>query len=606
MPPLCEEVAAIEKDFRSWKDGIDPPPGEGQSGQATNGSAAGQGSEPAAGQTTAEGAQDDEMAQVRLEFAALAAEVRSTYVGFLVKGGSAILMRAAISSSVIGGGGCERVAYIYSVPSSWDQMRPAEGETDKRRYRPVALWKDDLEQFVRVVSPLVTNATESVIGILVGKGKRQGAGLFVEAGCAVIQSVLQVFADNQIKASGKWRVKSITMQVPQGQPGGRIVGISGSMCETVMFFWRGSWPSRMSPRPRPTLGGSTWDDVWRPADGPAGALEVPYSIKEVIMEEAWASVAAARAARSSSKVADTGSDSAEVDDDVVAPMNDDDDGERRDKKQKAKGKKKPKKETKRKNAKKDSKKHKKEKNKSKKDAKMDDGTNDGEKAKGGKKANAKGGKNADAKQKKKSGSRKRSRITDINKAPLPTPDYMKVSPQDLQESMKSAEPLFHIDYAESVWEGMFREFQSQAALVWTMGNGSPGFAAILREILLLGIAMNDTHLSVVKRYLDARITIATQASDTERCTTPKLVAVGADWKRLAETAETDDDEGGQRRRRQGGGRRRRRRRRRGRRRGGGGGGEEATDEDVRGEAGEKKGRQTWQKPEDVGAPRQWG
>ena len=40
--------------------------------------------------------------------------------------------------------------------------------------------------------------------------------------------------------------------------------------------------------------------------------------------------------------------------------------------------------------------------------------------------------------------------------------------------------------------------------------------------------------------MDARITIATQASDNERCTAPKLVAVGAGLKKcLAETAETE-------------------------------------------------------------------
>lgn len=111
--------------------------------------------------------------------------------------------------------------------------------------------------------------------------------------------------------------------------------------------------------------------------------------------------------------------------------------------------------------------------------------------------------------------------------------------------MADREQLFHADYAESVWEGLFAEFNSAAAVVWTIGNGTAGFAAIRQEIPMLGLTINDAHLSIVKHYLDARIALAMHGGAADKQSSPKLIALGADLKRKAEIAQGGEEGDGQ-------------------------------------------------------------
>ena len=96
--------------------------------------------------------------------------------------------------------------------------------------------QDDLKNFLTAVNPLVTLLNESHICIMVGKSKRQGSGLLVEAGHKMTSEILDLVmnVEKDAKVQAKLRVKSIQARsapLPMKQS-----GISGSVTETILFL----------------------------------------------------------------------------------------------------------------------------------------------------------------------------------------------------------------------------------------------------------------------------------------------------------------------------------------------------------------------------------
>ena len=93
-----------------------------------------------------------------------------------------------------------RLVYIYAMGCAYDTKRPEprpdqaySASGDKRGQRPLPLLKDDFDKFVQMVSNLVTADNQHYVCVLVGRARRQGSGLLVEAGVSAEQQVLQAF-----------------------------------------------------------------------------------------------------------------------------------------------------------------------------------------------------------------------------------------------------------------------------------------------------------------------------------------------------------------------------------------------------------------------------
>lgn len=358
----------------------------------------------------------------------------------------------------------------------------------------------------------MTAQNESVICVLVGKAKRQGAGLWVEAGHKTSHEVLDIVSESTKTVTPKMRVKSI--QAISAPVAMKQSGVSGSVTENILFFWRGSWPSQAKPMPRPNHGGTTWDDAWtKPMTAIGAVLQVPYVIKSIVMEAPW--LAMARAAGASA-----GEELGEED----AAMEEQDAGNHVvEQKAQAKSKK-DKKQNAKKGTKQDKKKGKdKEQGKEKKDNKGDKDEGKGKKdKKDGKDSTPKSkskGKNkpkAESKKKKKTKSNPKSRQADkkedtlkkFAKCPLPAPAYLEVDPLvHTEEMIKDAEPLFLTDYHKTTWQQVFDEFQSRGGCIWTAANGVVALAGVKNEFPVVVFCMNETHAQIVTHYVEASATI---------------------------------------------------------------------------------------------------
>lgn len=111
-------------------------------------------------------------------------------------------------------------------------------------------------------------------------------GLAVEAGVAVEQKVIDIVREKAKTAP--MRCKRFRLgHIPSD--GTLRRGVNGVMSETMFFLYRGQWPSKLEPRLRPSLGGSTWDDTWNNASTmclPA-YTHVPYELKAVLFDDFW-------------------------------------------------------------------------------------------------------------------------------------------------------------------------------------------------------------------------------------------------------------------------------------------------------------------------------
>jgi len=150
----------------------------------------------------------------------------------------------------------------------------------------VPIWTDDLQLFAQVANQLVTAENKAYVVVFVGRAKRQGAGLCVEAGITAEQRIIDTFKDPS------WRVKRIGM-VFEGATLDRCTGVSGVVTQAALFFFKGSWTARIIPERRSFFGGSTWDDCWCgvPVLNREDWAPVPLGLKNEIFEVARSTIA---------------------------------------------------------------------------------------------------------------------------------------------------------------------------------------------------------------------------------------------------------------------------------------------------------------------------
>ena len=249
--PMKEDIESLTKELTNWKDSLrvvakptpssqagGPSPQEGQAADAKKKAEEGD-----------EAPQAEQFAKLKEQMASLASEVRTAYAAVVVQdAGAPARMRGVIEAStvakrVLSDGGPSRLCFVYAVPCSWDKKRPQTTKTgrqyDTRSSRPTPLWMDDFKNFFTVVDPLVTAAGESVLAVVLGRCKRGGAGLLVEAGQTLANQVIEVAMKSQSEGAGKnmppWRTKTITFSVAQNQ-GVQAMGVSGNLVEMIIFF----------------------------------------------------------------------------------------------------------------------------------------------------------------------------------------------------------------------------------------------------------------------------------------------------------------------------------------------------------------------------------
>ena len=129
---------------------------------------------------------------------------------------------------------------------------------DKRGMRPLAMWKEDFDKFVAMANELVTADNQHYVCVLVGRARRPGSGLFMEAGLSAERQVLQAFGIHQNHQNLHFK----QFQLCFTGASAAAKGVSGVLSETMYFFYKGTWPNTLVPMPRETFGGTTWDDIW--------------------------------------------------------------------------------------------------------------------------------------------------------------------------------------------------------------------------------------------------------------------------------------------------------------------------------------------------------
>ena len=145
---MKEEVDTIQKDCTQWLNELRGVAQAAQTEQRKEGSE----HQPAAtlgSSSSKTGPQEveDKYGAIREEMQILTREIRSAYVCIAPMPYSAAMIRSFVESSALlnkckMANGTHRICYVYSVNLSWSQKRPASKETDKRAYRPQAIWRD--------------------------------------------------------------------------------------------------------------------------------------------------------------------------------------------------------------------------------------------------------------------------------------------------------------------------------------------------------------------------------------------------------------------------------------------------------------------------------
>ena len=135
--------------------------------------------------------------KAREELGGLALESRTAYLSIALLPDSVLAIMRNIESSAAykrasGGNQRHRVVFLYAVGASWDQKR-MKCKYDKRSATSIPLWKEDFQQFVNTINPLITAENEIYVVICPGSAKRAGAGLAVMAGLAIETQILDIF-----------------------------------------------------------------------------------------------------------------------------------------------------------------------------------------------------------------------------------------------------------------------------------------------------------------------------------------------------------------------------------------------------------------------------
>ena len=303
------------------------------------------------------------------------------------------------------------------------------------------------------------------------------------------------------KSKGAFRAKHFKMNF-QRQPGGKTPpnarGVGGTLTETVYFFFKGTWPSKLEHSPRELFGGTVWDDLWSdvPQCGSMEAFSVPATVKRMVFEDVWSAQPAPTAGSQPGEPGEDATDDegGEAGQSASAPgPSCSAPGQKDTKKSKkdAKLKKKDKKPTKEK--------------KNTKDAKGKSGKAD---AKDAKKAGQKDKKRKNSKKKgAKENSTKRNMLSE-SRAIIAAPALFG----DEERSPEDEEVLFSNDYHGSVWSACWREWGAKQGIVFTPGNGMAGVQAVQEEFPLLLLGMNEEHVQLLEYFVDCSVAMALQAA----------------------------------------------------------------------------------------------
>ena len=116
------------------------------------------------------------------------------------------------------------------------------------------------------------------------------------------------------------------------------------------------------------------------------------------------------------------------------------------------------------------------------------------------------GREQDTKQKRKSNKRNKMREAGAKEVLVNRPSFISEG-----MDVKDSEPLFLQDYHERVYRQAWKEWNARGAVAWTLGNGNIGVAAVIEELLLLGLALNTTHAAVATYGIECALANALQA-----------------------------------------------------------------------------------------------
>lgn len=298
-------------------------------------------------------------------------------------------------------------------------------------------------------------------------------GLAVEAGVSAENLVVNIVKDRA--KSGSMRCKRFRLGHITLSGGQMRRGVNGVISETMFFFYRGSWPSKQPAQNRIGLEGTTWDDTWGsvpPVELPQWA-EVPYGLKSVIFEDIWGS------RDKSSGAADSGAenedDSEDLDPDNVSMTE-------TPSKKKSKRRSTPSKKA---------------------------GKSDSLKRQGGQ--------------------------SPSHPVLVSPPDVLLAALTDekTQDGQSSMEQLFHNDYHSTVWLQAVNEWKATGAVIFTPGSGAVGVHAVLAEVPMLLLAINETHAEVLNYFIESGLAHYMQKAGN-RLHDPALVD------RLQQTGEDDE------------------------------------------------------------------
>ena len=446
--------------------------------------------------------------KVREELSGLAKETRSAYVSMVLLSDTVLGARRNIESSAAykrasAGNQKHRVVFMYIVGASWDQKRWKSHDTyDRRGSRAVALWKEDFQQFVDTVNPLITAENENYAVIFPGAAKRTGAGLAVMAGLAIETQMLEIFRKTTDAKS--WKVNRIVMAYDRAT-GMKERGIFGRSQQAALFLYRGTWPNKMAGDARDNFGGTVSEDIWYnvPRFDPDSVVTLPYAIKEAIFQDtAWASNSA-KEAEQDAEQHQKDIEAGQEEDECMTPVTK---GKKSKKEAKTDSKKKDKKEAKTDSKKKDKKEAKTESKKSTKKDKAESKKDANKGKKTGKKAKPAGKSKSKATSSKNT--KKKDKAVSVQST-LKQPEYEHAAGVDL----KDQEVLCHHDLHPKVYEQAMKEWEARAVVLWTLGQGIGAAAAARMELPTLTFALSDVHEAFATYAIDSSIAHRLQVED---------------------------------------------------------------------------------------------
>ena len=429
------------------------------------------------------------LVSLQQEISSAAKDLRNAWAPIVHIGDSIAACERAIEASSVykdyGVGGAKRICYMYCVPTSWDHP--------KTRNRGVPLLPEDFNRFADVTSKLITPESESYAAVLIGKTSRQGAGIAMELGLSTQMNIVNAMKE---KSKGSFRAKAIRMIKKRSGPVSRR-GVAGILSDCLLLFYKGSWPSKMTPKDRVCFGGSTWDDLWQdvPDCGPMPQCMVPAPLKAIVFDDIWSSRVDAEVA------SESGSDADKHEDDGGGQTPHQEKGDNPSKPDGSQpADKKAKKDDKKKGKKGGSKKPKK--------AKKDD--------KKGKQQDDKKGKQQDKtkpvkKEKKKKGKEESKKNADSAK--LKEARVLISAPAcqgDIKSDPKTDVLLYRNEYDASVYSAVWNEWGARRGVIFTPGNGIAALEAVQREFPLLNLAMNPEHAELLQFFVDCALAMAIQ------------------------------------------------------------------------------------------------